>query len=95
MCTRMVVRSIHGIELETTQFSGEEEGPIFLDLTQAKEFSARIADEYVNGLPEPQVYIHPTTGAEVLEVWEDHYDSHIFHLNTHGYYDVTELALDD
>lgn len=96
MCTRIRVRSIHGIELETTQFSGEgENGGTFFTPMQAAEFCARVADEYDSGLPEPQIIKHPTTDCDVLEVWEDHFDSHIFHLNNEGLFDVSELSWDD
>lgn len=96
MCTRTSVRTMGGLEIETTQFSGEgQTGSVWMTVLQAQEFCARFQDEDCNGLPEPQVYTHPTTGAEVLEVWEDYYDSHIFHLNDEGLYDVTDLSWDD
>lgn len=96
MCTRVKVRTIGGIEIETTEFSGDGEGgQVFLTPLQAAEFASRFQDGNDGHLPEPQVYTHPTTGAEVLEVWEDHFDSHIFHLNDEGYYNVTELSWDD
>ena len=95
MCTRITVRSIHGLEFETTQFSGEGYERTYFTRTQALEFCARFADEDCNGLPEPQVIKHPTTDADVLEVWEDSYDSHLFHLNDEGLYDVSELSWDE
>lgn len=100
MCVRTQIRTIHGVEVETTQFSGEGYQRTYFTRIQAQEFCARLADEPPNDLPEPQMYTHPTTGAEVLEVWEDYTDSHIFHhstfqLESEDLYDVTDLSWDD
>lgn len=94
MCTRTNVRTFRGIEVETTQISGEEDRT-FLSPLQARELAARLQDDYDGPIPEPQMYIHPTTGDEVLEVWTSMFDSHIYHLNDEGYYNVTELGWDD
>jgi hypothetical protein len=100
MCVRTRVRSIHGLEFETTQFSGDSSQPTYLSRLQAAEFAARLSDDEgedfaQEAIPLPSMYIHPTSGGEVLEYWTSSSRSIIFHLNEEGFYDVSELCWDE